>query len=107
MHFGTFIGSESEALEAMIELHEACEEAGVRNLDDKEEDELGRMGVIDIGETWCCESASLSLLLLLCGDRADGTPLFPTLPTSSSRPYDRFLTFSYVYAPSPSSPRRR
>ncbi|GAA6034085.1 hypothetical protein JCM8097_000686 [Rhodosporidiobolus ruineniae] len=55
MHFGTFIGSESEALEAIIELHEACEEAHVRPLDDPNEDELGRMGVIDIGETWCCE----------------------------------------------------
>ncbi|BGP24734.1 hypothetical protein JCM10295v2_003653 [Rhodotorula toruloides] len=51
MHFGTFIGSETESLEAIIELHEAVEEAGVKALDDPNEDELGRMGVIDIGET--------------------------------------------------------
>ncbi|GAA5856730.1 hypothetical protein JCM8547_008812 [Rhodosporidiobolus lusitaniae] len=62
MHFGTFIGSESEAFEAIIELHEACEEAGVKNLDDPSEDELGRMGVIDIGETWCCEIQDLMIV---------------------------------------------
>ncbi|GAA6013839.1 hypothetical protein JCM10207_008209 [Rhodosporidiobolus poonsookiae] len=55
MHFGTFIGSESEAYEAIIELHEACEEAGVKDLDDPNEDELGRMGVTDFGETWVVE----------------------------------------------------
>lgn len=58
VHFGTFIGSESESLEAIIELQEAVEEAGVKTLDDPNEDEMGRMGVIDIGETWCSESAS-------------------------------------------------
>ncbi|GAA5820252.1 hypothetical protein JCM11251_005544 [Rhodosporidiobolus azoricus] len=62
MHFGTFIGSESEALEAIIELHEACEEAGVKALDDPNEDEMGRMGVIDIGETWCCEIQNLLIV---------------------------------------------
>ncbi|GAA5918083.1 hypothetical protein JCM6882_004985 [Rhodosporidiobolus microsporus] len=62
MHFGTFIGSESEALEAIIELNEACEEAGVKALDDPNEDEMGRMGVIDIGETWCCEIQNLLIV---------------------------------------------
>ncbi|BGP16315.1 hypothetical protein JCM10213v2_004317 [Rhodosporidiobolus nylandii] len=62
IHFGTFIGSESEALEAIIELHEACEEAGVRNLDDPQEDELGRMGVTDIGETWCVEISDVLMV---------------------------------------------
>lgn len=56
MHFGTFIGAESESLEAIIELAEAIEDAGVKPLDDPNEDELGRMGVIDVGETWCTES---------------------------------------------------
>ncbi|BGP55665.1 hypothetical protein JCM8202v2_003270 [Rhodotorula sphaerocarpa] len=55
MHFGTFIGAESESLEAIIELAEAIEDAGVKPLDDPNEDELGRMGVIDVGETWCTE----------------------------------------------------
>lgn len=61
MHFGTFIGAESESLEAIIELAEAVEDAGVKALDDPNEDELGRMGVIDIGETWCTESESFPL----------------------------------------------
>lgn len=69
MHFGTFIGSETESLEAIIELHEAVEDAGVKALDDPNEDELGRMGVIDIGETWCVESASPSSLPF--AERAD------------------------------------
>ncbi|GAA5959258.1 hypothetical protein JCM8115_000053 [Rhodotorula mucilaginosa] len=55
MHFGTFIGAESESLEAIIELAEAVEDAGVKTLDDPNEDEMGRMGVIDVGETWCTE----------------------------------------------------
>ncbi|GAA5992285.1 hypothetical protein JCM11641_001162 [Rhodosporidiobolus odoratus] len=62
MHFGTFIGSESEALEAIIELHEACEVAKVRKLDDLEEDEMGRMGVVDIGETWCVEISEMLIV---------------------------------------------
>jgi hypothetical protein len=60
MHFGTFIGAESESLEAIIELAEAVEDAGVKTLDDPNEDEMGRMGVIDVGETWCTESESLT-----------------------------------------------
>ncbi|GAA5960770.1 hypothetical protein JCM21900_006867 [Sporobolomyces salmonicolor] len=55
IHFGTFIGAESEALEAVIELNEAIEDAGVRYLDDPNEDEKGRMGITDVGET--CRSA--------------------------------------------------
>ncbi|GAA6049778.1 hypothetical protein JCM3770_002156 [Rhodotorula araucariae] len=62
VHFGTFIGSESESLEAIIELHEAVEEAGVKALDDPNEDEMGRMGVIDIGETWCSEIHNLLIV---------------------------------------------
>ncbi|BGP40303.1 hypothetical protein JCM10449v2_004262 [Rhodotorula kratochvilovae] len=62
VHFGTFIGSESESLEAIIELHEAVEEAGVKALDDPNEDEMGRMGVIDIGETWCTEIHNLLIV---------------------------------------------
>ncbi|GAA5833508.1 hypothetical protein JCM9279_001546 [Rhodotorula babjevae] len=62
VHFGTFIGSESESLEAIIELQEAVEEAGVKTLDDPNEDEMGRMGVIDIGETWCSEIHNLLIV---------------------------------------------
>ncbi|GAA5925233.1 uncharacterized protein JCM15063_004963 [Sporobolomyces koalae] len=53
IHFGTFVGAESESLEAIIELQEAVEEAGVKTLDDPNEDEKGRMGVLDLGETYC------------------------------------------------------
>lgn len=91
VHFGTFIGSESEALEAMIELHEACEEAGVKNLDDPEEDELGRMGVVDIGETWCCESASIVLLLPFSERSADSIPPLPLPSTHSPGVDDRVV----------------
>jgi hypothetical protein len=80
MHFGTFIGAESESLEAIIELAEAVEDAGVKTLDDPNEDEMGRMGVIDVGETWCT-------LLLRCQsgrgrDQTDEIParLLPVHP---------------------------
>ncbi|GAA6008149.1 hypothetical protein JCM11491_001902 [Sporobolomyces phaffii] len=53
IHFGTFIGAESESLEAIIELQEAVEDAGVKPLDDPNEDDKGRMGVTDLGETYC------------------------------------------------------
>ncbi|GAA5844299.1 hypothetical protein JCM3766R1_002903 [Sporobolomyces carnicolor] len=53
IHFGTFIGAESESLEAIIELQQAVEDAGVKPLDDPNEDEKGRMGVTDLGETYC------------------------------------------------------
>lgn len=54
VHFGTFIGAEAESLEAVIELLEACEEAGIRELDS--DPNLGsRMGVIDIGATFSTE----------------------------------------------------
>ncbi|KAI5477195.1 hypothetical protein MNV49_006639 [Pseudohyphozyma bogoriensis] len=52
IHFGTFIGAEAESLEAVIELQEACEDAGLKGLEDKQEGENGRMGVLDIGETY-------------------------------------------------------
>ncbi|GAA5870872.1 hypothetical protein JCM1840_002714 [Sporobolomyces johnsonii] len=62
IHFGTFIGAESEALEAVIELNEAIEDAGVKYLDDPNEDEKGRMGITDVGETWCVEVADLVIV---------------------------------------------
>jgi hypothetical protein len=58
IHFGTFIGAESESLEAIIELQEAVEDAGVKPLDDPNEDDKGRMGVTDLGETYCVPSES-------------------------------------------------
>jgi N-acyl-phosphatidylethanolamine-hydrolysing phospholipase D len=63
IHFGTFIGAEAESLEAVIELQEACEAAGVGSLDDAGvEREKGRMGVIDIGETIVVEIADLVIV---------------------------------------------
>jgi len=49
VHFGTFIGSENESYEAVIEFTEACEDRGVRSLEDTGYDENGRAGTIDIG----------------------------------------------------------
>lgn len=52
IHFGTFVGAETESLEAVIELQEACEEAEVRDLEDGLEVTQGRMGVLDQGQSW-------------------------------------------------------
>ncbi|KAK4705420.1 N-acyl-phosphatidylethanolamine-hydrolyzing phospholipase D, partial [Phenoliferia sp. Uapishka_3] len=52
IHFGTFIGAEAESLEAVIGLKEACEDAGLRDLDDGGEGPHGRMGVLDQGKSW-------------------------------------------------------
>ena len=65
IHFGTFIGAESESLEAIIELQQAVEDAGVKRLEDPNEDEKGRMGVVDLGETYCVPSELSSLSLSL------------------------------------------
>ncbi|KAM0791247.1 hypothetical protein ACM66B_005725 [Microbotryomycetes sp. NB124-2] len=56
VHFGTFIGAENESLEAVIELNEACTEAGIAQLEDElphdgQSADKGRMGVVDLGET--------------------------------------------------------
>ncbi|KAG9004387.1 hypothetical protein FRB94_002405 [Tulasnella sp. JGI-2019a] len=65
IHFGTFVGATQETLEALVELKRACDDTGVPNLhyqDDGEEGEgesgetkdltKGRMGTINLGETW-------------------------------------------------------
>jgi hypothetical protein len=39
-------------------LQEAVEDAGVKPLDDPNEDDKGRMGVTDLGETYCVPSES-------------------------------------------------
>lgn len=49
IHFGTFVGSENESLEAILEFEEAREEAGALPLNGEENDERGRAGVVDIG----------------------------------------------------------
>jgi N-acyl-phosphatidylethanolamine-hydrolysing phospholipase D len=57
VHFGTFIGSENESHEAIIEFGEACDEAGVRSLDDRVEGDHGRAGTLDIGGSLVVEIA--------------------------------------------------
>ncbi|RDW77462.1 metallo-hydrolase [Coleophoma cylindrospora] len=50
VHFGTFIGSENESYEALIEFDEARENAGgIGRLDDISECHHGRAGALDIG----------------------------------------------------------
>lgn len=50
VHFGTFIGSENESYEAIIEFDEAREGQGIQRFDDLSEgSENGRVGTLDIG----------------------------------------------------------
>lgn len=51
IHFGTFVGSDSETYEAMIEFAQACEDRSVAGLDAQEDAEHGRAGTLDIGES--------------------------------------------------------
>jgi N-acyl-phosphatidylethanolamine-hydrolysing phospholipase D len=55
IHFGTFVGSENETYEAMIEFGEACDDRGVRSLDDRVEGEQGHAGTLDIGGSLAVE----------------------------------------------------
>lgn len=67
VHFGTFVGSENETMEAVREFHVAREEAGVGGLEDLEkagdqegkEDANGKVkgcaGLLDIGESLVVE----------------------------------------------------
>jgi N-acyl-phosphatidylethanolamine-hydrolysing phospholipase D len=49
VHFGTFVGSENESLDAMIEFREACDESGVARLVGEEAVKDGRAGALDLG----------------------------------------------------------
>ncbi|KIW42062.1 uncharacterized protein PV06_05647 [Exophiala oligosperma] len=52
IHFGTFVGSDNESYEAMIELSLACDEQGVGSLDgSSNEGQNGGAGTLDIGES--------------------------------------------------------
>jgi L-ascorbate metabolism protein UlaG (beta-lactamase superfamily) len=51
IHFGTFVGSENESYEAMIELAQACDSRSVASLDSTGDDEHGRAGILDIGDS--------------------------------------------------------
>ncbi|EPE25916.1 Metallo-hydrolase/oxidoreductase [Glarea lozoyensis ATCC 20868] len=49
VHFGTFVGSENESLEAVIEFEEAGREVGAGRIGEEGEFEGGRLGTVDIG----------------------------------------------------------
>lgn len=60
VHFGTFVGSDNETVEAVVELADACDARGIRWLDEEkgtggtvasEEEDKGTAGVLDIGES--------------------------------------------------------
>lgn len=61
IHFGTFVGSENETVEAVTEFADACDGRGIRWVDEgtegkedgevAEEDGKGRAGVLNIGES--------------------------------------------------------
>jgi len=55
IHFGTFIGSENESYEAVIEFDQACSERGIQALEDIPEGEKGRAGTLDIGDSLVVE----------------------------------------------------
>lgn len=63
VHFGTFVGSENETMEAVREFHVAREEAGVGGLEEdlgqeeKKDDGMakGRAGLLDIGQSLVVE----------------------------------------------------
>lgn len=55
IHFGTFVGSENESLEAVMEFEEGREERDVLHLDEQAVDERGRAGIIDIGGSLAVE----------------------------------------------------
>jgi N-acyl-phosphatidylethanolamine-hydrolysing phospholipase D len=49
VHFGTFVGSENESLEAVMEFEEGRQNRGVLNLDEQPVAGRGRAGIVDIG----------------------------------------------------------
>lgn len=49
VHFGTFIGSENESYDAMIEFYEASDKAGIVRLVGDEAGKNGRAGTLDLG----------------------------------------------------------
>lgn len=49
IHFGTFVGSENESLEAVMEFEEGRDNRDVLSLDDKAVEGRGRAGIVDIG----------------------------------------------------------
>jgi N-acyl-phosphatidylethanolamine-hydrolysing phospholipase D len=49
IHFGTFVGSENESLEAVMEFEEGRDVRGVLSLDEQVVDGRGRAGIVDIG----------------------------------------------------------
>ncbi|KAG0645593.1 N-acyl-phosphatidylethanolamine-hydrolyzing phospholipase D [Hyphodiscus hymeniophilus] len=55
VHFGTFVGSENESLEAIMEFQEGRENRGVLPLDGQANNERGRAGIVDIGGSFAVE----------------------------------------------------
>ncbi len=61
IHFGTFVGSENESLEAIMEFEEGREERGVLALEEHAAGEHGRTGVIDIGGSLAVEISARTI----------------------------------------------
>jgi N-acyl-phosphatidylethanolamine-hydrolysing phospholipase D len=57
VHFGTFVGSENESLEAIMEFEDGRDVRGVRSLDEPAVDGGGRAGIVDIGGSVAVEIA--------------------------------------------------
>ena len=54
IHFGSFVGAESETVDAVTELRDTCAAHGVKYLDEKGRG-AGGMGIIDFGKTLLIE----------------------------------------------------
>jgi len=55
IHFGTFVGSENESLESIMEFQEGRESRGVVGLEDEVDTGNGRAGIVDIGGSLAVE----------------------------------------------------
>ncbi|TVY32136.1 N-acyl-phosphatidylethanolamine-hydrolyzing phospholipase D [Lachnellula occidentalis] len=55
IHFGSFVGSENESLEAVLEFEEERGERGVLELEEGEDTGKGRAGMVDIGGSFAVE----------------------------------------------------
>lgn len=55
VHFGTFVGSENESLEAIMEFEDGRQSRGVLSLGEHAENEHGHAGILDIGGSLAVE----------------------------------------------------
>lgn len=55
MHWGTFVGTTSESYEALTDFKEACDNAGIKSIEDFSAGKSGRAGTLDYGASLAVE----------------------------------------------------